>query len=260
MGTVLRHFINGEIPTVVHEPHDTSLSTVVLLHGLMGYKDSEKFLAMAEALSSKGFRVVRFDQAGSGESQSPLRHSLIFSRFRDLVVVIGWIRNEILAPREKLLLWGSSFGGYLAYLYAFLYRDVVDNLPEKNLPDTNPVRVDALISWATPFDVSDLENFLRRSKPFCDFLNPSDPVGYPKNLEKIDVLVKSVPDSCPPCLIIHGLKDAIVPWNDAVRIKDMTRGDMVLFDEADHRFSNLDDRNLAIRASLSWIFRRLGIH
>ena len=259
MGTVLRHLINGEIPTVVHVPPDTSIGTVVLLHGLMGYKDSEKFLAMAEALSSKGFRAVRFDQAGSGESKAPLRHSLIFSRFRDLVVVVEWIRNEILKPREKLLLWGSSFGGYLAYLYAFIYRDVVDNLPKKNLPDVAPLQADALISWATPFDVSALENFLRRSRPFCDFLDPSDPVGYPKNLGKIGIM-KSGPDSWPPCLIIHGLKDEIVPWNDAVRIKDMTGGDMVLFDEADHRFSNPDDRNLAIRASLSWIFRRLGMH
>ncbi|MEJ5300231.1 MAG: alpha/beta fold hydrolase [Thermodesulforhabdaceae bacterium] len=258
MRAVLRHFVNGEIPVVVHEPEGMTIGTVVLLHGLMGYKDSEKFVAMAESLSENGLRAVMFDQAGSGESKSPLKHSLIFSRFRDLVTVIEWIKCDVFKSGEKLFLWGSSFGGYLAYLYGFLYQDVVMVMPEKILPDDHPLKADALISWATPFDVSALEGFLRRSKPFCDFLDPADPLGHPKNLEKIGVVLKAQPEIYRPCLIVHGIKDEIVPWNDAVRIRDVTGGDMILFDEADHRFLNSEDRSLAIRASLSWLLRRLG--
>ncbi|MCX7822354.1 MAG: alpha/beta fold hydrolase [Syntrophobacterales bacterium] len=245
-------FLNGTIPVVIHEPHGTPKATVVFLHGLMGYKDSEKFLALSEAVVSEGWRAVRFDQAGSGESKSPLERSLLYSRLRDLVDVAEWVKRELLGEGERLCLWGSSLGGYLSYLYVF------SNAFKGDMPlENSPVPIDATISWATSFDVSALADFLRKTPPFCDHLDLLDPVGYPKTLEKIGELTKLIPGDFPPCLIVHGMKDEVVPWSQAVQIQKITKGDLILFDEADHRFSDRGYRELATRATIKWIKRRL---
>lgn len=252
---VTRFYIqDGKIPVVLHEPESVLKGTVLLLHGLLGHKDSEKFVTIAGYLADRGWRAVRFDQAGSGESNSPLRSSLLYSRFRDLTQIVRWLRQEILHDREELYLWGSSLGGYIAYLYACMpcSDEVASFFRSKEIPSEGIVPVRALISWAAPFDISLLEDFLRATPPFCNCLDLNDPVGVPKRLEKIRT------ETLVPCLIVHGIKDEIVPWHDALKIRDITRGDLFLFDHADHRFSETDDRMLAIKASTLWLERKSG--
>lgn len=258
-GSKTKIFINDVIPVVVHEPENTPRATIVLLHGLMGYKDSGKFMTLANAVVSEGWRAVRFDQAGSGESRSPLRGSLIYSRFRDLAIIVKWLTNEFIARDEKLILWGSSLGGYLAYLYAFVPEEVYRNgRPDDEINKVSS-RIDGLISWATPFDISPLADFLRRTPPFCYHLDFSDPVGFPKNLEKIEMLLKSSRNSYLPCLIVHGMKDEIVSWDQAVKLQKITKGDLVLFDDGDHRFLKEELRKLALKATIMWIRKNLSI-
>ncbi|MGC8718967.1 MAG: alpha/beta hydrolase family protein [Thermodesulforhabdaceae bacterium] len=248
-----RFFIHdGEIPVVINEPEGASVGTVVLLHGLLGHKDSEKFVTIARSLASRGWRAVRFDQAGSGESKSPLRVSLIYSRLRDLVRVVSWLKKAILHDREDVYLWGSSLGGYISYLYGFFYQfeEPANLLVTEGISVEDVLPVKAVISWATPFDISLLHDFLKRTPPFCNCLDPTDPVGSPRTLEKI----KASEDKS--CLIVHGMKDEIVSWYDALKIRNVTQGDLFIFDHADHRFSDPDDRKLAIKASITWLERK----
>lgn len=258
MPEIKTFFIDEAIPVAIHEPDRSPEATIVFLHGLMGYKDSEKFIALADAVVSEGWRAVRFDQAGSGQSKSFLRHSLIYSRYKDLVSVVKWLKSKLLQEEEKFILWGSSLGGYLAYLYAFLADDVYTGIElDDTIFENVPLQPDALVSWATPLDISPLDDFLRRTPPFSHQLDQLDPVGHPKSLEKIEILAKSMQTNLLPCLIVHGMKDEIVPWNQAVQLQRITKGDLILFSDADHRFSEKEHRDLATRASIRWIRRKL---
>ncbi len=258
-------FIDGKIPVVVEKVSTESCrepkGILILLHGLM-YKDSEKFVEIAKRASEAGWIAIRFDQAGSGESKALATKNLIWSRLRDLSMVIEWAllrfpNLPLQASQERhsspmgLYLWGSSFGGYLAYVYSLL-KDV--GQPERDYPpmkDLLPFSkhshlVRAVISWATPFDVSMVKDFLLSGRSFVHSFDREDPVGYPQSLSFFKkAKIKN--------LIVHGIKDEIVPWSDALRIYELTGGSMVLFDKAGHRFLNPQEREMAIRVSLDWL-------
>jgi proline-specific peptidase len=105
------------------ETGNRSGKTVIVLHGGTGmsshyFQDSFKFM-------EKDFRVILYDQRGSGYSQ--IKPDLSFYTFDSLVNELEAIRRDI-AGSEKVIIIGHSFGGLVAQRYAFAYPDRVDRL------------------------------------------------------------------------------------------------------------------------------------
>ena len=137
---------DGPVPAVVHLPERTPAPVVVCCHGLLSYKDSSKFVAIGEQYSSAGMVVVRFDFSGCGESTTIQKESLLFSRMRDLQAVLDYAQHQPWANGTIGLL-GSSLGGYLSLLTAA----------------SEPHLIQAVVCWATPFDLSRIKLALSES-------------------------------------------------------------------------------------------------
>ena len=184
---------DGPVPAVVHLPERTPASVVVCCHGLLSYKDSAKFVAIGEQYCSAGMVVVRFDFSGCGESTTIQKESLLFSRMRDLQAVLDYVQRQPWANGTIGLL-GSSLGGCLSLLTAA----------------AKPHLVQAVVCWATPFDLSRIKLALSESDELKQFFPPGFPLGSPENLGDLPPI--------PRVLVIHGQQDETVPWCDAVAI------------------------------------------
>ncbi len=99
--------------------HYESEKFIVCCHGLYSNKDSKKYIELAEMANRKGISCIRFDFRGCGESKGKFDDK-IESRLNDLIKVVDFIYDKFDA---KISLFGSSFGGMVAILYASLYTE-----------------------------------------------------------------------------------------------------------------------------------------
>jgi alpha/beta superfamily hydrolase len=104
----------------------------------MSSKDSQKYLQIADLLSSRGFAVMRFDFRGSGESEGS--GNLLSKRIADLEAAIEFAHSR---GYRSVGLIGSSYGGATAVM-------VASQTPE----------VKCLVAWSTPCKLIELFNDL----------------------------------------------------------------------------------------------------
>ena len=178
---------------------------------------------------------MRFDFSGCGESQAELEKDLLSSRLRDLDAVLKYVTLQ--AWHIGIMgLMGSSLGGYLSLLTLASRRHSIE----------------AVVCWATPFDLSRIETGMETSAELKSFFPPAFGLGFPKNLGELPP-VKGV-------LIIHGEQDELVHWKDAVRIYQRVNEPkkILLVKDAEHRFLQPSCRKLALRATIEW-FRERGL-
>jgi len=225
--------LDGPVPAVVHLAERTPAPVVVCCHGLLSHKDGSKFVAIGEQYSSAGMVVVRFDFSGCGESKTVQRESILFSRLRDLHSVLDYVQHQPWANGTIGLL-GSSLGGYLSLLTAA----------------AKPHLVQAVVCWATPFDLSRIRLALSESEELKQLFPAGFRLGSPENLSGLH--------SIPRVLVIHGQQDETVSWHDAVAIYRQV-GDpkrLCLMQTADHRLLDPHWREMAMRLSLEWFLEQ----
>jgi alpha/beta superfamily hydrolase len=58
-----------KISGILHLPERENPPCVITSHGLLSSKNSEKYIALGEQISSEGMAVLRFDFRGIGESE-----------------------------------------------------------------------------------------------------------------------------------------------------------------------------------------------
>lgn len=96
--------------------------TVLGLHG--GPGGSYDYLVPLFALANHGYRVVLYDQSGSGKSEVPKDRSLfVVERF---VEEVEGVRKAL--SLGKVHLYGHSWGGMLAQAYALKYQENLNSL------------------------------------------------------------------------------------------------------------------------------------
>jgi len=225
----------GLVPAVVHLPKQTPAPVIVCCHGQLSYKDSSKFVAIGEQLGNAGLAVVRFDFSGCGESQTAQSESLLSSRMRDLRSVLDYLQRQSWANGITGLL-GSSLGGYLSLLAAA----------------SDQYHIQAVVCWATPFDLSRIKSALLESEELKQIFPPGFQLGNPENLRNLPPV--------PRVLIIHGQQDETVSWDEAVMIYRQVGEPkrLLLMETADHRLLDPHWRDMAMKVSLQW-FQEQGL-
>lgn len=97
--------------------------TVLIVHGLGEHGD--RYGHVAQWLSTRGFRVVSYDQRGHGQSQGPRGISpTADALYDDLALVIDAVRP----PNGKLIVLGHSMGGAIAARFVADHRRSIDGL------------------------------------------------------------------------------------------------------------------------------------
>ncbi|GAA0969043.1 prolyl oligopeptidase family serine peptidase [Acrocarpospora macrocephala] len=112
----------GRIHALVSRPIGTPqpYPTVFLLHGGPSAQDDDSFQPHVAAWVDSGFAVIRINYRGSAGYGSAWRDALHGDighiELADVAAVRDWVVNRGIADPERLLLSGSSWGGFLTLL------------------------------------------------------------------------------------------------------------------------------------------------
>jgi uncharacterized protein len=222
-----------KIPGILHLPGEERPPCVIASHGLLSSKESEKYVALGERLSSEGMAMLRFDFRACGESEGDEEDNTVSGKLADLSAAIDFMRSYPGMGRRMGLV-GSSLGGYVSLLKASMDQ-----------------KIRAAVVWSTPFHLEGL-----RSNPGTE--------GYPlpgeaffNDLPKHRLLpflskVSNV-------LVIHGEKDELVPVDQAWEVFQGLGApkEIHLIEGADHRLTESAHRQRAMDLTVEWFKRYL---
>lgn len=210
--------------------------TVVFLHGFMSDMCGGKALALEAWCRRHGQAFLRLDTQGHGQSSGSFEDGTIGGWAADVVSVIDAVTGG------PLILVGSSMGGWLMLLAALQRRErVVGLVGLAAAPDFTEE-----LMW-NAFSEPQRRTLLTEGK----IIIPSDygAAGYPITRRLIDegrhnLLLHDVINLHCPVRLIHGQRDADVPWRTALRLQDQLAAEdveVILIKDGDHRLSRDSD-------------------
>ncbi len=207
--------------------------TVVLLHGLGGWKDQYLLVVVAESLRSDGYYVVTFDAADGAKGPDGNFHKSTNTDYLgDVAEIVAHVRKQSWFT-SPLMLAGHSQGEMVALRYAATHPKEVDQLvmiaPATSWTDTLPLSIPFGLWWLTvnrhttpgpgprgsrlPLDRTWLLDYMK--------FNPR------KDAEKVQV----------PALIVSAQKDGLISTkNHAKLVKHFAHGTLKVIPRANHIF------------------------
>jgi pimeloyl-ACP methyl ester carboxylesterase len=238
--TIAYHRTHGEVPGIV------------FLGGYRSDVTGTKALFLEDYCRRRGCAFVRFDYFGHGASSGDFALGTI-SRWRDDAVAV--IDSLTLGPQ---ILVGSSMSGWVMLLAALARRERIAGLV--GIAGATDFTEELLWPRLTPAQRQEIEERGRIVLP-SDF----DPAGYLYTRALIEdgrrhLLLRGPIPLDIPVRLLHGMRDASVPWQLSLRLADRLAGDNVavtLVKDGDHRLSRPSDLTLlaqtldALTASIS---------
>jgi pimeloyl-ACP methyl ester carboxylesterase len=221
--------------TIAYQRLEGKNPGVVFLHGYRSDMSGTKALAIEALCRATGHAFVRFDQFGHGESSGEMASATIGRWVADSVAVLDSLTH---GPQ---ILVGSSLGGWLATLTAL----------------ERPQRVAALVGVAAALDFTEDLIWASLSAPARRDLLIAGEVPLPGTGDPAWRIPRALIEEgrnhlllrdrigldC-PVRLLHGQRDAEVPWQTSVRFADALAGDdvqILLVKDGDHRLSRPAD-------------------
>jgi len=209
--------------------------TVVFLSGFRSDMTGTKAVALRDWCAAEGRAMLRLDYAGHGASGGAFTDGSIGSWAEDARLVIAAVTEG------KLLLVGSSMGGWIALLTALAM----------------PERVAGLVGIAAAPDFTEELIWAALPPPERDRLRREGVLHLPSQYgEPTPITSALIEDGrrhlllggeialdC-PVRLLHGQQDPDVPWETALRLAGRLRGmdvQVVLVKDGDHRLSRGQD-------------------
>lgn len=241
------HHLHGNLELPVNQkPHNF----VLFAHCFTCNKNFFAVKNISDALTAKGFGVLRFDFTGLGESEGEFADSNFSGNVEDLLAAAEYLKVEFKSPS---LLIGHSLGG-AAVLYA-----------AQKLPD-----VTAIATIGAPSSVKHVEQLIEGN---LDEITSNGMArvnigGRPFNIKKQFLddlkkqeLIKIVPELGKSLLILHSPQDSTVEIKNAEELYKAAKHpkSFVSMDGANHLLSNKEDSLYAGEIIGSWAHRYLEI-
>jgi pimeloyl-ACP methyl ester carboxylesterase len=218
---------------------DETSPAVVWLSGFMSDMASTKVGALSDWAYVQGYAMLRFDYSGHGVSEGDLLQASVGDWLEEATAMLA------LAGERRLILVGSSLGGWIALLLA------------RALAKAGDTRLGGLVLIAPAWDMTEKLMWEKmsaktRAKIETDgvFYAPSDYVDpYPLTKILIEegrnhLLAEGGIDVAAPVRILQGMRDEDVPWPHALALVDLLKCDdveLTLVKDGDHRLSGPED-------------------
>ncbi|KIF78566.1 peptidase [Streptomyces sp. 150FB] len=229
---------------------------VLLAHGGPWARDSWGFNPLAQLLANRGYAVLQVNFRGStGYGKAHLKAGigeLAGKMHDDLIDAVDWAVGKGYADRDRIAVFGGSYGGYAALVGVTF------------TPDVFAAAIDC-------FGISDLANFLRTVPEFAKpHLAPNWHLyaGDPDDPEQEADLLERSPISHvdrirTPLMVIQGANDVRVVQAESDRIVDALRArgvpvEYMVKDNEGHGFVNPENTLDMYRAADRFLARHLG--
>lgn len=225
------------IPAIITIPNDATdpVPVVILLHGTGSNKDEAGggYIEISQALAENGIASIRFDFAGSGDSERDYYEYTVTGSIDDTIAILEYIKADSEKfDSDKIGILGWSQGGYLALLMAGI-------LPDEFM---------SVVTWAGTTDMNSLisdedfkealqEGYFIREYDWREYTNVS--LEWVLQVKTIDLL-EIAQNYQGPILALHGTEDTVVDPSEADRIVDNSsnsESEFKAIDGADHTFN-----------------------
>ncbi len=217
---------------------------IIFHHGLMSGMQSSKAMAIEKYCQGKNYDYIRFDNFGHHSSSGKFEEQTISSWLEGLELIVEKLTNK----NQKILLIGSSMGGWIAMLYAIKYPErMAGFISMSAAPDfTEELIWDKLsANQQQQMKENGILN-VQGQDPECNYVYP---ISY-KLIEdgrKNSLLNKDAINIKCPSHIIHGMQDTDVPYSLATRIADKISHNNVvvkLIKDANHKLAREKDLHI----------------
>ncbi|MBB5372369.1 alpha/beta hydrolase [Acidocella aromatica] len=222
---------------------------VVFCPGYASDMSGTKATALLEICEHERLAMLRFDYSGHGRSGGEFIDGTIGSWAEDAAFIISQI-----VPQQELLIVGSSMGGWIALLLALRFKARLSGLlliaPAPDFterlvrPELTPEQLETLEKEGVLYQPSEYGNPLPLAKKLLD--DGKDHL----------LLDAPIPLDC-PVRILHGMRDADVPWKLSLTLAEQLETPdvrLTFVKDGDHRLSRPHDLGLlegALRALLA---------
>ncbi|MBB3128669.1 alpha-beta hydrolase superfamily lysophospholipase [Paenibacillus rhizosphaerae] len=230
---------NKRLSAMLHQQegsHDPAI--VIFCHGFTGEKvgGSQFYLHLANAIEAAGYAALRFDYAGSGESEGEFAiDTTVTGWTTDLQHVIAWVTSQKSYENSPIYILGHSLGGCIALLCDDPKHRIAGRIaiapevfPEENYRNS----ILGPVLWRESENGKIISHFFGKSYS----LEP----GFVRDMldKKHDPIEASKSYDC-PVLLIHGTEDDAVPFSGSKSYYNQYSGpkELHLIEGADHGFS-----------------------
>jgi uncharacterized protein len=210
---------------------------IIGCHGLLATGDSPKQISLAQRCVTQGLAYFRFDHRGCGASTGDFHTATTYAgRCQDLISAVQQLlsRPDL---RRPLGLFGSSFGGAVCLECA---------------PDLSPA---AVVTLAAPIAsagiAAEAVQDLLATEPY--------PGALHRSALKFDLGPK-IP-AVSNLLVIHGTRDAVVPFDNATRIHTaaQTPKELLQLSGGDHRVSDPGHQQQFLQSAAGWFASMMAV-
>jgi pimeloyl-ACP methyl ester carboxylesterase len=240
---VLRRPGAPDIAYVAVPGADAALPTVIFMGGYRSDMAGTKALFLEETCRARGQGFVRFDYRGHGQSGGDFEEACIGDWLDDALVVCGQV-----VPAGDMVIVGSSMGGWIGLLAA---RELGPRVRGFVGVAAAPDFTRGLNAGLTEADREMLRTRGRIERP--NDYGPDAQFFTAKLLAEGEAhgLLDTNPHYPGQIRLLHGMKDADVPWQVAFRIRNAVTADggvvVTLVENGDHRLSNPEELALLDR-------------
>lgn len=221
--------------------------TIVFLPGYLSDMAGSKATALFEMAQASGRPCLLLDYSGCGDSPGDFAEGTL-SRWRDEVLAV-----IAAAALEQVVLVGSSMGGWLMLMVAEALagkvRGLIGVAAAPDFTDWGIAQMDKNI-------LADGET-LWEDNPYGPEPTPTHP-GFWADGQANLMLGKEIAFDG-PVRLLHGQRDAEVPWDVSVKLAERLRSadvQVALIKDGDHRLSRESDIHLLLRTVAELVLAR----
>jgi len=242
--------ISGEkLAGTFHDPANNSRRGIILGHCFTCSRHTRILRDLSLALVEEGFKVLRFDFSGNGQSEGNFSESLYSKQVKDLESAVSFISSHGV---RWIGLAGHSMGAMVALLAAS-QMDIIKGVC------TLAAKASALRSshFLSQGQIRELKrtgrvNFISRGR------NLELTEDFFADATKYD-LSSIMPSLSQPLMVVHGNRDEIIPVENAYQLHQYRKvnTELVIIPGADHMFSQDEHRQEVVHRVARW-FRDLA--
>ncbi len=240
IGQVLRGYL--------HTPgeYEGKIPAVAIFHGFTGNKMEPHFIfvKLSRLLEQHGIASVRFDFAGSGESDGEFYDMTVTREIDDARCILEYLFFLDFVDKQKVSIVGLSLGGAISSYLAGEYKEklykVVLWAPAGNMKEIakNVVETDPTI----------------KEKGYIDLGGLLLSQDFYYDLQKYNFFeeIKRYPGKV---LILHGTNDSVVPIEVGRKYKQILgdRAELVEIEGADHTFNKYEWERLVLDKTVEFL-------
>ncbi|RNB84600.1 alpha/beta fold hydrolase [Brevibacillus fluminis] len=227
------------LSAMLHQPDQRETTAIVIMcHGFTGEKvgGGQRYLQLANAMEGAGFAVIRFEYAGSGESEGTFAEDTSVSGWKeDVHNVIEWTVGQPAYCESSIFLLGHSLGGCISLTYEDTEKRIAGRIalaPEVEPAVNYRERIIGPELWEKSLAGETISHFYGSSYT----LQPQ--LVQDLAAKKHTALTACHSYDC-PLLLVHGTADTAIPYASTQQLAETYQGpvQLELIEDADHGFS-----------------------